>query len=81
MTTTTTIHDSMISINRADDGSGGWSLHDERPGHESDDYLVSGSGRMINGQWATPSRRAYSTARRVMRERDRGLCTSGINLG
>jgi hypothetical protein len=79
--TTTTIGDSQISINRADDGSGGWSLHDERPGHESDDYLVSGSGRMVHGQWAQPSRRAYSIARRVMRERDRGLRTRGIDIG
>jgi hypothetical protein len=81
MTKKTMIADSMISINRADDGSGGWSIHDERPGHEGDDLLVTGRGRMVHGQWAQPSRRAYSIARRVMRERDGGRRTSGVDIG
>jgi hypothetical protein len=81
MTTQTTTRQISISINRADDGSGGWSLHDARPGHEGDDFLVSGSGRLVGGQWALPPKRAYATARRVARERDRGQGTRGVDLG
>jgi len=62
-----------IHLVRSDMGDGGWSLHarrlDSRSGRIEDEYplLISGSGRLIKGQWANPPARAYAAARRAAR--------------
>lgn len=71
-----------IVVNRADDGSGGWSLHLDLAGHEDDEFLCAGSARWIRGtgRWSRPSQKDLSTARRVARQRISGIPTRGIDL-
>jgi hypothetical protein len=77
-------------VNRADDGSGGWSLHLDLAGHEDDELLCAGSARWIpdrkfkqirgTGHWSRPSQKDFSIARRVARQRISGIPTRGIDL-
>lgn len=77
-------------INRADDGSGGWSLHLDLDGHENDDFLCAGSARWLQdqkfkqirgiGRWSRPNQKDFSVARRVALQRLSGIWTHGIDL-
>jgi hypothetical protein len=87
MATQTTNEQIPLVVNRADDGSGGWSLHLDLEGHENDDFLCSGQAHWIAdkkfkqirgiGRWSRPNKRDMVTARRVARERRSGRAGEG----
>lgn len=60
----------QLEICRSDLGDGGWSLH--APAGDivpNEIVLASGEGRMVFGQWAAPSRKAYAAAAAEYRRR------------
>jgi hypothetical protein len=79
-----------LVVNRADDGSGGWSLHLDSAGYEDDEFLCTGSSRWIPdknfkqirgvGRWARPNLKDFATARRVARQRLNGIRARGVDL-